>query len=58
MLFPSMRSPQFLTAGRLSVGADHGTMIVPIPWMEDSHMKIVIITGSAHKHGTTATLTD
>ena len=29
-----------------------------IPWMEDSNMKIVIVTGSAHRHGTTAALTD
>jgi hypothetical protein len=26
--------------------------------MEDSNMKIVIVTGSAHRHGTAATLTD
>jgi len=26
--------------------------------MEDSNMKIVIVTGSAHRHGTTAALTD
>jgi len=26
--------------------------------MEDSNMKIVIVTGSAHRHGTATTLTD
>jgi len=26
--------------------------------MEDSNMKIVIVTGSAHRHGMAATLTD
>lgn len=50
--------PQFLTAGCLSVGVSYGTSIVLIPWTEDSNMKIVIVTGSAHRHGTTAALTD
>lgn len=58
-LFLSMRRlRQFLTAGRLPVGVSYGTIIVLIPWMEDSNMKIVIVTGSAHRHGTAATLTD
>ena len=58
MLLFSTHRPQLLTAGRLSVGAGYGTIIVSIPWIEVRNIKIVIITGSAHRHGTTATLTD